>query len=432
MPMPSPAYFIFIRGRSIRSSRASAASGSRRASANTSNSRAPKGANGACCATYIGTAWPASTSAPAPNRWRAVLVTRLSPPGLIKRLTPADADRWDAFVVACPQATFFHRAGWASVLERAFGHRSYFFYAERNGIIEGVLPLGEIRSRLFGHQLSSLPFCVYGGVAAINAEAAGALEAAAIELARERRVDHLEFRNRAPRHSDWPRKDDLYVTFRKEIDADPEKNMLAIPRKQRAMVRKGIEASLTGEIDSGIARFYDAYSESVHNLGTPVFSRKYFALLHEVFGADCEVLTITQSGRLVASVMSFYFRDEVLPYYGGGTTLAREVKGNDFMYWDLMRRAAERGVRVFDYGRSKRDTGSYSFKKNWGFEAEPLHYEYGLLQADSIPDVNPLNPKYQRFINVWKRLPLGVTRLIGPHIVKQLGCVMKELLFLAL
>src|SRR3569623_990105 len=197
--------------------------------------------------------------------------------------------------------------------------------------------------------------------------------------------------------------------------------MLAIPRKQRAMVRKGIEAALTGEIDSGIARFYDAYSESVLKLGTPVFSRKYFALMREVFGADCEVLTITQSGRLVASVMSFYFRDDVLPYYGGGTALAREVKGNDFMYWELMRRSAERGVRVFDYGRSKRDTGSYSIKKNWGIKPEPLYYEYVLVKASRVPDVNPLNPNYQRFINIWIRLPLGVTRVIGPHLVKNLG-----------
>lgn len=351
-----------------------------------------------------------------------VFEARTSGIGLqVKRLTPADAARWDAFVFADPQATFFHRAGWAEVLERAFGHRSHFFYAERNGVVEGVLPLGHIRSRLFGHSLSSLPFCVYGGVAAANEEAASVLEAAAIELARSLGVQYLELRHRAPRHPDWPSKADLYVTFRKEIDPDPEKNLLAIPRKQRAMVRKGIDAGLRGELDEDVIRFYEAYSESVRNLGTPVFSRKYFEILRQVFGADCEVLTVTHSGQLVASVMSFYFRDEVLPYYGGGTGPARELKGNDFMYWDLMRRAAERGVRVFDYGRSKRDTGSYSFKKNWGFEPEPLHYEYVLVKADKVPDVNPLNPKYQRFISLWKRLPLGVTRVVGPHLVKHLG-----------
>jgi FemAB-related protein (PEP-CTERM system-associated) len=197
--------------------------------------------------------------------------------------------------------------------------------------------------------------------------------------------------------------------------------MAAIPRKQRAMVRKGIQAGLTSELDDGIDRFYRAYSESVRNLGTPVFGKRYFQILKEVFGADCEVLTITSGGGLVASVLSFYFRDEVLPYYGGGTDEARAVKGNDFMYWELMRRAAERGVKVFDYGRSKVGTGSYGFKKNWGFEPEPLHYEYHLVRADRVPDVNPLNPKYRLFIAAWKRLPLAVSRLIGPMIARSLG-----------
>jgi len=340
---------------------------------------------------------------------------------VVKTLGDHDIARWDAFVAACPQASFFHRAGWKEVLERAFGHRGYFLYAERNGIIEGVLPLGQVRSRLFGHFLSSTPFCVYGGVAADSTAAADSLEAAAESIARELAVDYLEFRNRAPRHPEWPRKDDLYVAFRKEIDPDPEKNMLAIPRKQRAMVRKGIDAGLRGEIDDGIDRFYDAYSRSLHKLGTPAFAKRYFQILREVFGKDCEILTVTKDGRAITSVLSFYFRDEVLPYYGGGSEAARDYKANDFMYWDLMRRAAERGIRIFDYGRSKVGTGSYSFKKNWGFEPEPLHYEYRLIKARAVPDVNPLNPKYRLFINLWKRLPLAATRWIGPYLVKNLG-----------
>ena len=339
----------------------------------------------------------------------------------IKTLDAHDVARWDAFVAVCPQASFFHRAGWKEVLERAFGHCGHFLYAERDGRIEGILPMAHVRSRLFGNYLGSTPFCVYGGVAADTPEAAAALEGEAVSLARRLGVDYLEFRHREARHPDWPRKDDLYVTFRKQIDSDPQKNMLAIPRKQRAMVRKGIEAGLQGEIDDGVERFYDAYSRSVHKLGTPVFAKKYFQILREVFAGDCEILTVTKDGQVVTSVLSFYFRDEVLPYYGGGSEAARQYKGNDFMYWDLMRRAAERGIRIFDYGRSKRGTGSYSFKKNWGFEPEPLHYEYQLIKARAVPDVNPLNPKYRLFIGLWKRLPLAVTRMVGPHVVKNLG-----------
>jgi FemAB-related protein (PEP-CTERM system-associated) len=261
---------------------------------------------------------------------------------------------------------------------------------------------------------------VYGGVAAVTQRARQALDAAAVALAEKLQVDHLEYRNILPQRPDWAAKD-LYVTFRKAIDPDPDKNLAAVPRKQRAMVRKGIKAQLQADIDSDTRRFFSAYSESVHRLGTPVFSRRYFDLLCEEFARESEILTITSKGETVASVLSFFFRDEVLPYYGGGTQLAREVAGNDFMYWEVMRRASERGCRVFDYGRSKRGTGSYDFKKNWGFEPQPLHYEYRLVRATSVPDHNPLNPKYRMFIAMWQRMPLALANLIGPHVVKNIG-----------
>jgi len=338
----------------------------------------------------------------------------------VRELQSVDFSRWDDFVSGCSEATFFHRAGWKTVIERAFGHRTVFLYAEAGGRIEGILPLAEVKSVLFGHALVSLPFCVYGGIAAGSERARKALDEAAVALAQELRVGHLEYRSLTAHHPDWVHSD-LYVTFRKPIDPDVERNLNEIPRKQRAMVRKGIKAGLKGEIDEGVERFFAAYAHSVHRLGTPVFAKRYFVILREVFGKDCDVLTVTREENLVASVMSFYFRDEVLPYYGGGTDSAREVAGNDFMYWDLMRRACERGIRVFDYGRSKRGTGSFDFKKNWGFEPQPLHYEYRLIRGKRIPEHNPLNPKYRLFIKLWQQLPVPLANLIGPHIVKSLG-----------
>ena len=341
----------------------------------------------------------------------------------VKLMQPQDVARWDAFVQTCPQATFFHRAGWQSVIERAFGHKTWFYFAERDGQIEGVLSLCQIKSPLFGHSLSSLPFCVYGGVAAISDEARTALDAAANKLAQDLKAGHLEYRNILAAHPEdpaWHGKD-LYVTFRKAISGDDEANMNAIPRKQRAMVRKGIKAGLTGEIDQTTERFFTAYSTSVHRLGTPVFSRKYFRILKEVFADECEIRIIVKDTQLVAAVMSFYFRDEVIPYYGGGMPAAREFAGNDFMYWNLMQAAAARGYRMFDFGRSKLGTGAYDFKKNWGFEAQALGYEYQLHASQAVPDNNPLNPKYQLFIKLWQKLPIGLANMIGPHIVKDLG-----------
>lgn len=344
----------------------------------------------------------------------------LNPAPTVKAMQPDDMARWDEFVLNCPEASFFHRAGWQAVIENAFGHKTWFLYAESNGRIQGVVCLAEIKSRLFGHSLISLPFCVYGGIAADTETARMALDVAAQELAAKLEVGHLEYRNMRPSHDDWLSKD-LYVTFRKELLPDIEQNMLAIPKKQRAMVRKGIKAGLQSCIDEDIDRFFTAYSASVHRLGTPVFSKKYFRLLKKAFGKDCEILTITNEGRVVSSVLTFYFRDEVLPYYGGGTNEAREVAGNDFMYWELMRLACERGYRIYDFGRSKVGTGAFDFKKNWGFMPQALHYEYQLHRAKEMPDNNPLSPKFQLFIRMWQRMPLSLANALGPHIVKDLG-----------
>lgn len=339
---------------------------------------------------------------------------------VIKSLSPSEHQKWDDFVNRCQEATFFHRVGWKNVIEKSLGHKTYFLYAEENGEIVGVLPLAHINSFLFGNSLISTPFCVYGGVACESDQARDKLYDAATELAQSLNVDHLEMRNLKQRYKDWPTKD-LYVTFRKQIDSDPDVNMKSIPRKQRAMVRKGIKAGLVTEIDENIDRFFEIYAISVRNHGTPVFSKSYFAALKNEFGKNCEILIVLHNGIPVSAVITFYFRDEVLPYYGGGTLDARRVKAFDFMYWDVMRRAGESGYSIFDYGRSKNGTGSYSFKKNWGFTPEPLNYEYYLVNSKELPDVNPLNPKYQLFIKAWKSMPLPLTKIIGPLISKDLG-----------
>jgi FemAB-related protein (PEP-CTERM system-associated) len=334
---------------------------------------------------------------------------------------PAEVARWDAFVQACPDATFFHRAGWQQVIQDVFRHETHFLYAEAGGQIRGVLPLARVHSRLFGHALTGLPFAVYGGVAAVDEAAAHMLEAEAQHIAQAAGVDHLELRHIQRRHSDWPVQD-LYVTFRKPILATEEENMLAIPRKQRAMVRKGIKNGLTSAIDGHVDRFFALYADNVHRHGTPAMPKRYFQTLMAVFGPDCEVLTVCSAdGKPLSSVLSFYFRDEVLPYYAGDDEAARDLAANDFKYWELMRRACARGLKVFDYGRSKVGTGPYAFKKNWGFEPTPLHYEYRLYKRESIPQNNPSNAKYKLLIATWRRLPIGVANWLGPFIVRNLG-----------
>ena len=248
-----------------------------------------------------------------------------------------------------------------------------------------------------------------------------ALEAEAQRLAMELDVEHLEFRNMNPRHTEWPTQD-LYVTFRKAILPDVEANMLAIPRKQRAMVRKGLQNSLKSTVDHSSDRFFALFADNVRRHGTPALPKHYFDTLLATFGKDCSILTVTtEDGQLLSSVLSFYFRDEILPYYAGDDEAARSLAANDFKYWELMRQSCEQGLKVFDYGRSKVGTGPYAFKKNWGFEPQPLHYEYCLYKRDSIPQNNPNNAKYKLLIETWRRMPLWLTNRLGPHIVRNLG-----------
>ncbi len=342
----------------------------------------------------------------------------------VQRLLPADralAAQWDAFVLACPEATFFHRAGWQNMVREVFHHDTYFLYAQADGRVQGVLPLAHVKSWLFGHALVGLPFAVYGGVAALTPQAAAALELEAQQLAQRLGVAHLELRNSQRRHADWPMQD-LYVTFRKAILPDEEANLLAIPRKQRAMVRKGGQRGLVSTLDTDVDRFFALYADNVLRHGTPALPKRYFRALRAEFGPDCDVLTVSApDGRALSSVLSFYFRDQVLPYYAGDRIAARELGANDFKYWELMRHACALGLKVFDYGRSKRGSGSYAFKKNWGFEAQPLHYEYCLYQRTAVPQNNPSNARYRLLIEAWRRMPLGLANWLGPFVVRNLG-----------
>jgi FemAB-related protein (PEP-CTERM system-associated) len=333
--------------------------------------------------------------------------------------------------LAQPEGTFFHLSIWREIIRRSFGYEPIYLYAEEGGRVCGVLPLFLVRSWIFGKSLVAAPVGVYGGIVADEERAAKLLLDKATRLAEEHRVRYLEVRGNpyAPSstmecadgtRARWSRKD-LYVTFLSEIEATEEANLARIPRKQRRMVRQGEKHGLRAVFDNRRLReFYDVYAASVRNLGTPVYGFAYFKNLVELLGEQCQVLLVEHEGRVVAGVLSFFYKDQVLPYYGGALKEDFHLAPNDFMYWELMRYAAVRGCRVFDFGRSKEGTGSYDFKRHWGFEPRPLSYWYYTPNGHTAPDTSPLNPKLQWAIRLWRGLPLGLTKAIGPHIVRHI------------
>jgi FemAB-related protein (PEP-CTERM system-associated) len=219
---------------------------------------------------------------------------------------------------------------------------------------------------------------------------------------------------------EWIAKD-LYVTFEKEIYPDNESNFKAVPRKQRRMIRQGMKAGLESKIGGKefMEEFYDLYARNLKNHGTPVFSYNFFKDIMDIF-PDTFILSVWKKNVMVAAVMTFIFKDRVVPYYSGALKEYHRYAVNDFLYWELMRYGCENGYRVFDFGRSKRDTGSYHFKRHWGFTPVTLPFLYYLVNSKEMPEVNPTNSKYKAVINIWRKLPLSVTKWLGPKINRKI------------
>lgn len=325
---------------------------------------------------------------------------------------------WDAFVRTSPEGTPFHLTAWKRAVERTFGTRSHYLIARRGRLIEGVLPLFEARGLLGGRALISVPYAVYGGICAQNGAARRALAEAARQLGLRCRANYVELRQKQDQGLGLPTKS-LYVTFARAISEDEEENARAIPRKQRRMTRQGGRYGLRAVVGGEhLDRVYDIYARSLRNLGSPVFPRALFHAVAEEFGKECEVLAVWHENRIIAGVVTLLFEDQVLPYYGADLRERSLPGAADFMYWQLMCHAARAGYRVFDFGRSREGTGSYDFKRHWGFEPVPLPYQYILLRGAKVPDLSPSNARLRLVRDIWKRLPLGVTNVLGPLLTR--------------
>lgn len=338
----------------------------------------------------------------------------------------AEAARYDAFLDSCVDATPFHRREWLEAIAAGTGHGAQVLLAERNRAVVGVLPLCEVHSPLFGRMLASTAFAVGGGALAQRADDAPRLLEAAEELALRRSCPTIELRGGALPHgrAGWTMRSGSHCGFVAPLAPDDEAQLLAIPRKQRAEVRKGLDQPLRitagcGAVDR--AAHYAVYAQSVRNLGTPVFPRALFSAVLDRFGEAADILTVWQGEVPVASVLSLYHRGAVMPYWGGGTRAARSLRANDRMYFELMRHARGRGCDRFDFGRSKTGSGAYHFKRNWGFVPEPLAYAQWTAPGCLRRDADPTSPRHAARIALWQRLPLAIANRLGPWIARGLG-----------
>lgn len=337
-----------------------------------------------------------------------------------------DAAEWDAYVAAHDDATPFHSRAWCEAITRATGHRCHLVTArDARGALTGLLPLHHIRSPLFGQALVGSGFAIGGGILANDPVVAATLAQGATEMAQALGVPSVELRGgQLPEGESWAREEGVYAGFARDLANDDDAELLAIPRKQRAEVRKALDSALTVTTGCDAAErrdHYRIYATSVRNLGTPVFPKSLFDAVLDAFGEDADILTVREGGRPVASVLSLYWRCTVMPYWGGGLAEARRLRANELMYFALMRHARARGCTRFDFGRSKVGTGPFAYKKNWGFDPQPLVYERWLAPGEAPRDTNPNSAKYRMQVDLWKRLPLWAANRIGPLIARGLG-----------
>lgn len=335
----------------------------------------------------------------------------------------AERARLDGFVTDHPAGTIFHRPQWSAAVERGTRQRACYLVAERGGAIVGVLPLTEIRSRLFGDALVSAGFATGGGVLADGDETAQALAEAGWAIAGQRGCPALELRG-GHLPADWTRQEGVYASFARGLPADEAALLAILPRRQRAEVRRAREFGL-GTSAGADGRHRDAhfrvYCESVRNLGTPVFPRRLFGAMLDAFGEEADIVAIWKDDRPLSTLLTFYFKGVCQPYWGGGTAEARNWRANDLVYFEAMRRGLERGCTRADFGRSKVGTGPWQRKKIWNFEETPLVYAVRTADGRRARTVNPLSPKYRLQVAAWQKLPLWMANRLGPVIARGLG-----------
>jgi FemAB-related protein (PEP-CTERM system-associated) len=338
------------------------------------------------------------------------------------RIQPYQDDHraaWDAFVLGHPESTVFHLTAWKRTIEREFGFESRYLLAEEHGQICGLLPLFRSANWVQGGTLISTPFAVYGGICSDGAAAHLVLREAACRVAVDEGVNYLELREPLRPFGDGFLTKELYVTFEQQLNQDPAQLLRGFPKDTRYMIRKAQKSGLRAVRDNAqLDLFYEIYAQSVRNLGTPVFSKRFFKIVLDEFSDAVEITVIWHESKALAAVLSFRFRDSILPYYGGSLMEGRQFAANNFMYWEVLRSACERGFHTFDFGRSKLGTGSYFFKTQWNMRERPLPYQFYLVRRKSLPNFSSVNPHFKLAIEVWKRLPFRLTRTFGPTLIR--------------
>ncbi len=336
----------------------------------------------------------------------------------ISVLPACDKQDWDQYVEEHPEGSFFHLFGWGEVIKSTYGYEPVYLVARRHDRVVGLALFVDVKAPLLGRSLISTAFTVGGGPIGDDPAVVDALGQSIIQIGEDRRVQYIEIRKNNLSLENWHTKSGKHAEFSLEIPVDPDLHLKSVPRKRRADLRKALAMGEAGELqlryEDDVDSFYSLYARSLRRLGTPVMPKKFLQELLRVFASRIDISFVDHKGVCVAGLFSFHFKECALPYYVGMAPGSRECRAHDFIYWSAMRRAISLGHTIFDFGRSKINSGPYQYKKLWGAVPQPLSYQYKLIRAHEAPGVNPNNPKFLYFSEAWKKLPLPVANIVGP------------------
>jgi FemAB-related protein (PEP-CTERM system-associated) len=338
---------------------------------------------------------------------------------VVEPINSNHAQEWDAFISGSKAASCFHWYGWCQTLESALGYEMRNVVARRDQKIVGVFPYAVVQSKLFGSAMTALPFCTYGGPVAEDAQVESELWNFAADEAKTRAL-RLEVRLQSASTRSLPTLD-LYYSFKRTL---PEvlDGMSWLPSKRRNMVRRAAGKGLSAHVSQDVDAFFELYAQNARAHGTPALAKGFFIALVKALGDKTDILFVLDANsKPVSCIMNFYFNGEIHAGFAGENSEARALSANDFKYWSLVEHAVSRKCHTFDFGRSKENTGSFEFKRLWGFTPTPLYYEFLLPSGEKLPSTNPNNPKFKAVMAIWSRLPRFIVDYIGPKIIHGLG-----------
>ena len=333
----------------------------------------------------------------------------------VRQLENGEEKAWDDYVYRCAESSHCHLSGWRRVVERSYGHRSYYLWAHDNGSVKGILPLIAMRNFFFRRSLVSMPFLDDGGICADNDQIRSHLFYEALRLYEGQKANFLDLRHRHADNLASPRGGKKVMMILDLLD-DPDEMWKRFDAKLRNQVRKASKSGLTAGWSSkeGLSDFYKIFAANMRDLGSPVHSHDFFGAILDEFSDSAKIMLVRKDGLVIGAAVCLFFKGSMIVPWASSLREYFSLCPNNLLYWEMVRWGCENGYRRFDFGRSSPDSGTYRFKKQWGAQEEPLHWQCVSRKIGRVAMPHADDARYRLIVRLWSHLPLSITKFVGP------------------